>query len=125
MKTFGPDRVGGGFMRGLQVLDLDGSGKKAVVVATRPGWLSAFDYQGESLWQRRFASEITAVASNETRHRIVVGCADGTLFLLDGTGANVAVGTMGMPIQSLAFGSDFVIVGGSKGLLRKFPLPLH
>jgi len=124
MKSFGPDRVGGGFMRGLQVLDLDGSGKKAVVVATRTGWLSAFDYQGNTLWQRRFASEITAMSANETRHRIVVGCADGTLFLLDGTGTNVAVGTMGMPVQSLAFGSDFVIVGGSKGLLRKFLLRL-
>lgn len=122
MKSFGPDKAKGGFMRGLQLLDLDRSGKKAVLVATRPGWLSAFDHHGATIWQRRFASEITVMAGSEELRRVAVGCADGTVYLLDGTGAIMAAGSLDRSVRSLAFGSDFVMVGADNGKLRSYPV---
>lgn len=120
MKSFGPDRVGGGFMRGLHAADLDGSGKKNILVATKPGWVFAFDYQGTSLWQHRFDSEITVMTVSESQHRIAVGCTDGSIFLLNGTGTIVAVGSMRAPVQSLVFGKSSVYAGSSTGFLRSY-----
>ena len=117
MKSFGPDRAGGGFMRGLQLLDVDGSGRKNVVVATRASWLFAFDHSGTTLWRRRLGAEPSVLTGSEATGRIAVGCADGTLLLLDGSGTTLRTASLGEEVRSLAFSGELLLAGSAGGRL--------
>jgi hypothetical protein len=122
MKSFGPDRAGGGFMSGLQVLDLQGAGKKTVLAATRNGWVSAFGHDGTELWQRRFDAAVTVVVGDERHKRVIVGCADGSLHLLDRNGNVLKQGVFGSPVASAAFVDDSLIAGGTDGSIKGFSM---
>lgn len=125
MKSFGPDRAGGGFMRGLQALDLQGTGTKTVLAATRNGWLTAFGHDGTELWQRRFDAAVTAVVGDEHHKRVIVGCADGSLHLLDQNGKVLSQGSLGASVQTAAVVGNAVVAGGADGSLKMFPLSGH
>lgn len=122
MKSFGSDRAGGGFMRGLLAVDLHGSGKQTVIVGTRMGWLSAFDERGHDLWQHRFDSAITTISGSEQCRCVVVGCADGTLYLLDHRGVVQSQGALGASVRSAAIVGNTVVAGADDGSLKTFLL---
>lgn len=56
-----------------------------LVVGSDSGTLVAFDNDGESAWTTQLGSAILATAETE-KHKLVAGCKNGTLFLLDGNG---------------------------------------
>lgn len=120
MKFFGPDKSGSTFMPALELADIDGDGFKEILVGTKHGWMSAFNYQGNLLWQRHFKSGITALSVSEKRLMIAIGCQDGALVLLDAAGSQLASGNMGAPVTSLTFGADGVLAGNSKGMVRYY-----
>ena len=125
MKFFGPDKLEGSapFMSALALVDLDGSGRRAIIVGTRNGWVNAFDHEGNPLWQRQFASGITSMSARDERHLVAVGCEDGSLLLLDGSGTALAHGKLKGAVLQLAFTHDNVFAGSALGLLGNYPLP--
>lgn len=124
MKYFGPDKnTGAPFMTALELADLDGDGRKEVLIATRHGWLIAFDHLGTQIWQRHFESGISRVSISEQNQKIAVGCDDGSLALLDNVGKQLAVGQMSGAVRSVVFDEDAVIAGSANGLVRRYAIP--
>ncbi len=83
--SFGPgDSIPARNMRDLDVADLDGDGKKEIVTATAGGLVVCLDHQCRKVWARRLDSPPTAL--QVAGARIVVGCQDGTVVILDGKG---------------------------------------
>lgn len=124
MKFFGPDKLGEGsrFMSALAVVDLDASGRKAIVVGTRNGWVTAFDHRGNLLWQNRFESSVTSIAGSAVRKMLVVGCDDGSIFSLNGNGRIMASGALNAPVRALLLTVDGIFAGSAQGLVRKYTL---
>jgi hypothetical protein len=121
MKSFGPDKLGTGLMKGLAVIDIHSDGKMGIVVGTKTGWVIAFDHAGILLWQQNFPSSVTSMASNAARSVVVVGCEDGTVALLDVSGIRLNNGRVRGPVNQVAFAADGVLVGSSTGHVVKFP----
>lgn len=124
MKSFGPDKLTGGapFMSSLVVADLEGIGRKVVVVGTRNGWINAFDARGDSLWQQQFSSAITALSANDKLRQIAVGCEDGSLFLVNNTGKTMVHGKMKGAVQQLVFNNEGLFAGTAAGIVRSYPV---
>jgi len=114
MKFFGPDKhTGVPFMTALDVADLTGSGRKEVVVGTKLGWVTAFDHQGAQLWRRHFENGIASLAISEKGRKIVVGCDDGLVALLDENGRQLATGRMNGAVKKVIFVNGSVYAGGA------------
>ena len=74
-------------VRDLDIADLDGNGKKEILVATSGGLVIALDHRCRKIWARRLPSPPAAVKGIEQGTScVVVGCEDGTLVVLDGQG---------------------------------------
>jgi hypothetical protein len=124
MHFFGPDKnTGAPFMTALEVGDLDGEEQKEVVVATRMGWVVAFDHTGRQIWQRQFESGITSLVISEKQRKLVVGCDDGSLTLLDGSGKQLAAGRMDGAVKSMVFDEDGIIASSANGMVRCYAIP--
>jgi hypothetical protein len=121
MKYFGPDKAGGAFMTALEVVDLDGDGLKEVLTGTKMGWLHAFDRRGNLLWQRRFVAGISGLTACGDTGRVVVGCEDGALLLLDGAGNLLAAAHLDGAVRALLNTPRGVIVGSETGLVCFYP----
>ena len=95
--SFGPGkRIPYRNMRGLDVADLDGDGKLEIITATSSGLVVVLDHQCRKIWSQRLASPpalLKAVQPTgaQTAH-VVVGCEDGTVVALDGSGECVGAG---------------------------------
>jgi len=121
MKFFGPDKNAGvPFMTALELADLNGDGHKEVLIATRLGWVTVFDHLGRQLWQRHFDSGIASMAVSDKEQKVVVGCDDGLLILLDGAGKQLAAGRMGGAIKSVVFDDGEVFAGSTTGSVRRY-----
>jgi hypothetical protein len=120
MKFFGPDKSGSTFMTALDVADLDGDGFREILVGTKRGWVSAFTHQGNILWQKYLGSGITALSASEKRNGITVGCQDGAILQIDAEGRGLASGNMGAPVTSILFGSEGIVAGSAKGVVRYY-----
>lgn len=105
--SFGPGEGGDGNpypnMRGLEVVDLDGDGKKEIITATASGLVVALDYQCQVIWTRRLPSAPTVLkavipampaskSQENAKPLVFVGCDDGTVIALDGKGEPVGLG---------------------------------
>ena len=95
--SFGPgDRIPARNLRDIDVADLDGDGKKEIVVGTRWGLVVALDCQCRKLWARRLPSPAEVLACVVPRGsksaRVVLGCEDGRVLVLDGEGKPVGQG---------------------------------
>ena len=119
---FGPDQQGNNFMRGLEILDLNGDGKSEVVVAMHNGWVCAFDQKGRQVWKYFFDTPITCMDSIEYSGKIVIGLNDGKVAMLDGDGHVVNTGNLQSAIQAIITVGDAVFAGTEKGVLAKFQI---
>jgi hypothetical protein len=95
--SFGPgERIPAMNMRDLDIADINGNGKKEIVVATSLGLIVALDHQCRKLWARRLTSApdiLKCVVSPISQTPlIVIGCDDGTINVLDGAGQLVRLG---------------------------------
>jgi hypothetical protein len=124
MKSFGPDKGGGApFMSAIEVSDLNGDGRKEIIVATKKGWVIAFDHLGNQLWGKSFDSGVTSLSTNENHRLLAAGCEDGALVLLDAAGRQVAGGDMKAAVTSVVFSDNGVTAGSAKGIVGHFDLP--
>ena len=95
-------------MRDMDVADLDGDGKKEIIVGVSEGLVVALSSECQKLWSTRLPSPPVAlrcVAPHGTqRCWIVVGCDDGTTAALDETGALIRLGhVIGRPMHVVTF----------------------
>jgi hypothetical protein len=116
--SFGPgERIPARNMRDMDIADLNGNGKKEIVVATSSGLVVTLDDQCRKLWARRLASAPAALRcvapSASQTPLIVVGCDDGTINVLDSTGQLIRLGKVGgrpTCIDTLDISSDHSVV---------------
>jgi len=121
MKFFGPGKRGEPFMTGLETADLTGDGRKEIIVGTKQGWVTTFDCQGNILWQRKFVDPITCLAASDEARKVVIGCEDGSLFLLNGTGDQRAFVIMEGAVRDVIYNCERVFAAGEKGLIQCLP----
>ncbi len=118
---FGPGaRDGGRDIRDLDLGDLDGDGRKEIVVALSKGMVVALNHRCEKLWSKKLSSPVAVlkVAGNS----VVVASDDGGVRVLNARGAVVSQGRLnGRPtcIQKLA---SLVAVASEKGEVKAFPV---
>ena len=127
---FGPGaRIPARNIRGADVADLDGDGSKEIVVGLSRKLVVALDRKCEKLWSKALSSAPSVVKclarDGSGGHWIAVGCEDGSLRLLDGTGmcARTAQVT-GIPTRLAALGvanaGTLLVVGTDKGEVTTF-----
>jgi hypothetical protein len=109
---FGPGaRDGGRDIRDLDVGDLNGDGRKEIIVALSSGLVVALNYCCEKLWSKRFASAPSRLRM--VGALVVVACDDGSVSVLSGHGSVSAAGKVsGRPacVAKLGDGQSAVIV---------------
>jgi hypothetical protein len=86
-------------MRDLDLVDLDGDGKKEIVAATSAGLVVALDGQCRRLWSTKLASPVTVLAAlpagDGEAVTIVVGAEDGSVLTMDAGGGITRRGKVG------------------------------
>jgi hypothetical protein len=109
---FGPGaRDGGRDIRDLDVGDLNGDGRKEIIVALSSGLVVALNHCCEKLWSKRFASAPSRLRM--VGALVVVACDDGSVSVLSGHGSVSAAGKVsGRPacVAKLGDGQSAVIV---------------
>jgi len=95
--SFGPgERIPARNMRDMDIADINGNGKKEIVVATSSGLIVALDHQCRKVWARRLTSAPgvlkCVVSPIPQTPLIVIGCDDGVINVLDGTGQLIRLG---------------------------------
>jgi len=118
---FGPGaRSGGRDIRDLDLGDLDGDGKKEMVVALSNGLVVVLNHRCEKLWSKRLSSP--PVVLKVAGQSIVVASEDGGVLMLNAGGKTVGQGKLnGRPtqIQKLT-ASPVVVVTSEKGEVKTF-----
>ncbi len=80
----------------MDVADLDGDGSKEIIVGTTRGLVVALSNQCVKVWSERMPSPPAVLKSvpapDGAGSQVVVGCADGTVAVLDGNGNLVRLG---------------------------------
>ena len=99
-------------VRDLDLADLNGDGTRQILAALSSGLVLALDCRCERLWSVSLPSPPTVLAcvgAGETA-RIVVGCEDGALVVMDGKGTIVQKGQVkGGPTRIEAIGGEVLI----------------
>ncbi|MDE2998397.1 MAG: hypothetical protein OXU79_04880 [Gemmatimonadota bacterium] len=99
-------------VRDFDVFDLDGDGRKELLAALSGGLILALDHRCEKVWSRRLPSPpaVMAAVRAESGARVVAGCEDGTLVVLDGVGEVVRSGRLtGRPTCIETFDGTVVV----------------
>ena len=91
-------------MRDMDLADLNGDGKKEIVVGTSEGLVVALSNECQSVWSTRLPSPPASIKCVTPRGAklpwIVVGCDDGTVAALDQRGKTIRLGKVtGRPMQ--------------------------
>jgi outer membrane protein assembly factor BamB len=77
-------------MRGMDIADLDGDGKKEILVATSSGLVVALNHKCQNIWTTRLENAPTVlkcITSQDGKTPLVfVGCEDGSVIVLNGAG---------------------------------------
>jgi len=130
--SFGPgERIPAKNMRDMDIADLNGNGKKEIVVATSSGLVVALDHQCRKLWARRLASapEVLrcVVLPILQTPWIAIGCDDGAINVLDGTGQLVRLGKVsGRPtcigVLSIPSAHPVVLFATDSGEVKAFAI---
>ncbi|MBN1341437.1 MAG: VCBS repeat-containing protein [Phycisphaerae bacterium] len=117
-------------MRDLDVADLDGDGKKEIVVATSSGLIVALDHQCGKIWATRLLSPPTVMKCvtppGMKTSRILVGCDDESVIELDHGGKPMrSTKIIGRPtcIDVLTVdGKPVVLIATGNGQVVGFPV---
>ena len=130
--SFGPgERIPAKNMCDVDIADLNGNGKKEIVVATSSGLVVALDHQCRKLWARRLASapEVLrcVVPPIPQTPWIAIGCDDGAINVLDGTGQLVRLGKVsGRPtcigVLSIPYAHPVVLFATDSGEVKAFAI---
>jgi hypothetical protein len=130
--SFGPgERIPAKNMRDVDIADLNGNGKKEIVVATSSGLVVALDHQCRKLWARRLASApevlMCVVPPIPQTPWIAIGCDDGAINVLDGTGQLVRLGKVsGRPtcigVLSIPSAHPVVLFATDSGEVKAFAI---
>jgi len=114
-------------VRDLVITDLEGDGKREIIVALSSGLVLALDNQCNKLWSVRMPSppKVMLATAHAGGPAIYVGCEDGTVAVLDKTGGLVNLDKVsGAPtrISELdgAGGASLVVIATSKGEVKGF-----
>ncbi len=110
VRYFGPDKPKGGFMRGLEILNNE-DGSKTIVVATKRGLVSAFDKDGNRIWQQNLDSSVECIDSDAEHGKILVCLSDGTVLLLDAHGQVLKSFKMDGPVKGSIIEGKAVVFG--------------
>ena len=104
-------------IRDVDVADLDGDGKREIVVATSGGLVIALTHRCEKVWAARLDSPATVL---KCAGGIFVGCEDGGVAMLDGKGDRVCAGEVsGVPTRVEEI-DGMVVIGTDRGGVRGF-----
>ena len=114
------------YMRDIKVADLDGDGTKEIVVAISEGLVVALTRACEKLWSTRLPSAPLSLQCVPGRgagpSRIVAGCDDGTVVVLDAQGTPTATGKVtGRPTHALTLetqGKPVVFFATDRGEMK-------
>jgi len=128
--NFGPGaRIPARTMRDIDVCDLDGDGKKEIVVATSYEMVLALDAKCNKLWATRLTSAANVMAcvrpKGQKQAWVVLGCDDGHVRVLDAKGKLVRKSRVaGRPVAihrlADAGGNQFVAIGTTTGQVSTF-----
>ncbi|MDP6778564.1 MAG: hypothetical protein QGI83_17555 [Candidatus Latescibacteria bacterium] len=108
---FGAGSLAARSLRDVDVADLNGDGRKEILVGTYHGLVVALDCQCQRVWSTRLQSAPTvlkAIAPGpDAPPWIVVGCEDGSVVALDGGGKVIRQGSIeGRPEHILEISRD-------------------
>ena len=127
---FGPGigKGPGANLSDMDVADLDGDGNKEIIVGTTKGLVVALSNECVKVWSQRIASPPALLRSvpapDGTGSQVLIGCADGTVAVLDGKGDLVRLGEVtGRPthIEQLDMPDGILtILATDKGYLHAF-----
>jgi hypothetical protein len=121
--SFGPgDFIPVKNVRDLDVADLDGDGKKEILVATSGGLVVALNHRCEKVWATRLDSPATVMkcVTADGKPEIFAGCEDGGVIVLDARGApKRAGGVKGVPTR-IETAEDLVVIGTDQGQVSGF-----
>lgn len=100
----GPSKALRAQMRAMDVADLDGDGRKKIVVGIAEGLIVALDARCQKIWSTRLPSPPVSLRCvpwpGAKSACVVAGCDDGTVAALDENGSLVALGTVtGRPMH--------------------------
>jgi len=117
-------------MRDMDVADLDGDGKKEIIVGISEGLIVALSGECRRLWSARLPSpsvSLQCVAPHGARRCwIVVGCDDGTVAAVDETGELIRLGrVIGRPVHAVALqtpAGPSVVLATDKGEVKGFSI---
>lgn len=117
-------------MRDMDIADLDGDGKKEIVVGISEGLVVALSHECRRLWSTRLpsppASLRCATVSGGKAPWIVVGCDDGTVAALDGQGSVKRAGKIaGRPMHREVVetpAGPLTVLASEKGEVKGFQL---
>jgi len=109
-------------MRDMDVADLNGDGKREILVGLSEGLVVCLDHACGKVWSTRLASpplSIQCVVDGTSARGIVVGCDDGTVVGLDSGGTPVRIGRVtGRPTHRQVLSNEagpVVVLGTDKG----------
>lgn len=96
----------------------DDNGRNILAAGGATQWLTALDAEGTVAWAQYFDSPLTALAADPDGKTVLVGCANGTMRLLDADGNSLAGASLdGAPSVVLAAEKNLWIAGTKEGTL--------
>ncbi len=125
--SFGPgDRIPAKNMRDVDIADLNGDGKKEIVVATSAGLVVALDHQCQKLWSSRLSSPATVmkciVPKSGKLPWIVIGCEDGAVVVLNGEGELIRLDSVSGRPTCIDVLGDTALLATDKGEVKAFKI---
>ncbi len=125
----GPSKTARSRMRDMDVADMDGDGKKEMLVGLSEGLVVCLNHACEKIWSARLPSpplSLRCVAGRKG-NMVFVGCDDGAVVTLDAQGAAVRIGHVSgrpthMETRRTSSGSVVVFATG-KGEVKGFSIP--
>jgi hypothetical protein len=129
MKYFGPGNGGWNnvkwipyrFMAALEIMDLNGDGRKEIIVGLKNGWIHAYDHMGKNVLSHFFHSAVRCMDS-AGNSRLLVGLADGRIYLISDTDKILLVTAMDSSVERIAVDDSHVIAATQNGAVVKFIL---
>jgi len=121
----GPGNTFRAYLRDLKTAPWGAAGRQVILTATHENLVVALDHECRRLWSRALPSAPRRLLVGGTNgRRLLVGCDDGTLVVLDDQGALQATAKVAGRVEHLLGLADGqVIVADASGALSRLSLP--